>query len=114
VDDGRVEGFAGGANGPLRARMLAAALAGLGRAGDGLASGLGVDIGRQDDWSRALDRAAGAGQSGTVALLAAVGMQAGDWSGVPPEHLYRIMRALRQVGMEYEARMIAAEALTRL
>jgi hypothetical protein len=114
VDDGRVEGFAGGANGALRARMLAAALAGLGRAGDGLASGLGVDIARQDDWSRALDRAAAAGQSGTVALLAAVGMQAGDWSGVPPEHLYRIMRALRQVGMDYEARMIAAEALTRL
>jgi hypothetical protein len=41
-------------------------------------------------------------------------MQADDWSGVPPEHLYRIMRALRQVGMEFEARMIAAEALTRL
>jgi hypothetical protein len=94
--------------------MMAAALAGLGRAGDGLASGMGVDIGRQDGWSQALERAATAGQPGTVALLAAIGMQADDWSGVPPEHLYRIMRALRQVGMEYEARMIAAEALTRL
>jgi hypothetical protein len=41
-------------------------------------------------------------------------MQSADWSGVPPEHLYRIMRALRQVGLEFEARMIAAEALTRL
>jgi hypothetical protein len=114
VDDGRVEGFAGGPNGGLRARMLAAALAGLGRAGDGLASGLGVDINRQDGWTQALDRAAAAGSAGTVALLSAVGMQADDWSGVPPEHLYRIMRALRQVGMEFEARMIAAEALTRL
>jgi hypothetical protein len=28
--------------------------------------------------------------------------------------LYRIVRALRQVGLEYEARMIAAEALTRI
>jgi hypothetical protein len=114
VDDGRVEDFAGDANEGLRARMLAAALAGLGRAGDGLASGLGVDVGREDGWTQALDRAAAAGSAGTVALLAAVGMQADDWSGVPPEHLYRIMRAMRQVGLEYEARMIAAEALTRL
>jgi hypothetical protein len=114
VDEGRIGGFGTGANGELKSRMLAAALAGLGRAGDGAASGLGVDIGRQDDWTRALDRAASANQPGTVALLAAIGMQSADWSGVPPEHLYRIVRALRQVGLEYEARMIAAEAITRL
>jgi hypothetical protein len=114
VDQGRIAGFADGANGELKSRMLAAALAGLGRVNDNVASGLGVDVGREDDWTRALDRAASAGQAGTVTLLAAIGMQSADWSGVPPEHLYRIMRALRQTGLEYEARMIAAEALTRL
>jgi hypothetical protein len=114
VDDGRIAGFSEGANGGLKPRMMAAALAGLGRVNDSVATGLGVDVAREDDWTRALDRAATANQPGTVALLAAVGMQSADWSGVPPEHLYRIMRALRQVGLEFEARMIAAEALTRL
>jgi hypothetical protein len=32
---------------------------------------------------------------------------------VPPDHLYRICRALRQVGLEYQARMIGAEAVAR-
>jgi len=114
VDEGRIEGFAGGDNGALRARMLAAALAGLGRADEGVARNLGVDTAREDGWTQAIDRAASGGQGGTVVLLAAVGMQAGDWSAVPPEHLFRILRTLRQVGLEYEARMIAAEAMTRL
>jgi hypothetical protein len=41
-------------------------------------------------------------------------MQAADWQRVPPSHLFRIVRALRLAGLEFEARMIAAEALTRL
>jgi hypothetical protein len=41
-------------------------------------------------------------------------MQTGGWAGVPPEHLYRILRAMSRVGLEYEARMIAAEAVARL
>jgi hypothetical protein len=41
-------------------------------------------------------------------------MQTGGWIGVPPEHLYHVLSALRRVGLEYEARMIAAEALARL
>lgn len=114
VSSGRIEGFAGGSTGPLRARMLAAALAGLGRADESVARGLGVDIAREDQWTQAIDRAASAGQAGTVVLLAAIGMQAPDWSDIPPEHLFRIVRALRQTGRDFEARMIAAEALTRL
>ena len=110
IDTGRVQGFAGGEG---RARLLAAALAGLGRTDARTAQGIGVDLGREDEWTQALDRAASAGESGTVALLAAVGLQAGGWDSVPPEHLFRILRALRQVGLEYEARMIAAEAVTR-
>ena len=54
----------------------------------------------------------GRGESGTVALLALSGLQASDWTKVPPHHLYYITRALRQVGLEAEARMIAAEAVT--
>ena len=46
-------------------------------------------------------------------LLAAVGMQARDWGGVPPESLFRIVGALRAVGLGGEARMIAAEAIAR-
>lgn len=114
LDGSRIRGFAGGANGELRARMLAAALAGLGRMDDSAARAQGIDVARADAWTEALDRAVAARQPGTVVLLAAVGMQAPDWSGVPPEHLYRITRALAQVGLDYEARMIAAEALTRL
>ena len=63
---------------------------------------------------RAIDEAARARQPATVALLAAVGMQTDGWAGVPPSALFRLVRALRVAGLEYEARMIAAEALTRL
>jgi hypothetical protein len=119
VDAGRVQGFASGddSDNGLRGRMLVAALAGLGKLGDEgdeLAEEMGVRIAAQNRWTRLLDRAAQRGQQGTVVLLSAAGMQTGGWVGVPPEHLYRIMRALRSVGLEYEARMIAAEALARL
>ena len=101
-----------------RTQMLLAALAGLERLPEAdaasLAASLRVPLGREDRWTRALDDAVRARQPGTVALLAAVGMQAGDWSRVPPSHLFRIVRGLRLVGLEYEARMIGAEALMRL
>jgi hypothetical protein len=70
-------------DGDLRARMLFAGLAALGHA------------------------------PGAVAILCAVGLQADNWSDIPPEHLYHIVSALRRVGLEPEARMIAAEAVTR-
>ena len=47
------------------------------------------------------------------ALLAAAGMQ-GEWDKIPPYHLYHIIRALHDVGLDAEARMIAAEALVRV
>ena len=49
-----------------------------------------------------------------MALLAGIGMQTGDWRGTSPAYLFRIVRALRVVGLEFEARMIAAEAIARL
>ena len=101
----------------LKQRMLFAGLAGLGRLAQGdierAAQSLGVRIGADNAWTRALDRAARDGQAGTVVLLAAVGMQAGSWKDIPPEALYRIVGALRGVGLDGEARMIAAEAIAR-
>lgn len=101
-----------------RTRALVAALAGLDRISTDEASQYAADLriplGREDRWTRALDEAVRARQPGTVALLAAVGMQAADWSRVPASHLFRIVRALRLSGLEFEARMIGAEAVMRL
>jgi len=101
----------------LRSKLLLAGLAGLGRIDAGqaasAASDLGVDLGKQTRWTRAISDAAARGEPGMVALLAATGMQ-GDWSKMPPYHLYHVVRALREVGLASEARMIAAEALVRV
>ena len=115
ISSGRIADYEGG---DYRAKLLFAALAGLGRMSEGdaenWAESMEVPIGRENAWTRMIGDAAAQGQEGTVALLAAAGMQTPSWRGVPPEHLYHITSALRQVGLEFEARMIAAEALTRL
>ncbi|MDO9369455.1 MAG: hypothetical protein Q7T68_12875 [Sphingopyxis sp.] len=101
----------------LRSKFLLAGLAGLGRiessAAASAAGDLNIDLARQTRWSRAIMAAAERREPGMVALLAAAGMQ-GEWSKVPPYHLYYIVRALREVGLGSEARMIAAEALVRV
>lgn len=102
----------------LKRQMLFAGLAGLGRmpAGDITrgASGLDVPIGEDNAWTRAIAHAAMAREPATVLLLAGVGMQTRLWHGVSPVALYHIVTALRAVGQEGEARMIAAEAIARL
>jgi hypothetical protein len=119
ISAGRIGTFADNDASPdnHRARLLLAGLAGLGRIEgdelDDLAGRLQLRLAPGDRWSRMIDRAAETGQGGTVALLAAVGMQTGDWRGVPPHYLYRIVRGLKAVGLDYEARLIAAEALAR-
>lgn len=119
VGSGRIDGFidADSSAGKMRAKLLVAALAGLGRIDDAartrFAEDLALPLGGQNAWTRAIDRAARDGQGGTVMLLAAAGMQAPDWRRVPPSHLFRITRALRATGQDYAARMIAAEALAR-
>ncbi|MGV7119703.1 hypothetical protein [Sphingopyxis sp. 550A] len=101
----------------LRSKFLVAGLAGLGRIDAGQAASaagdLDINLGKQTRWSRAIMAAAERREPGMVALIAAAGMQ-GDWSKIPPYHLYYITRALRDVGLEAEARMIAAEALVRV
>jgi hypothetical protein len=95
-----------------QAAMLVAGLAGL--AGDD-----SWDDERDDrvpalnnSWSRAITAAAAGGRMGEVIILAATGLQ-GGWADVPPAHLYHIVAALTRVGRGREARLIAAEAVTR-
>jgi hypothetical protein len=116
---GAAGGYApAGTNAARKRQLFLAGLAGLGRlsAADAqrLATSLEVPLGAEDNWTRALDRAVRADQPGTVVLLAAIGMQTAGWAGVPPAALYRIVAALRAVGLEGEARMIAAEAIARI
>ena len=116
---GRIDSFRerAGAEGLHKSRLLIAALAGLGRISardqERLAKATDLPLGAQDVWTRAIDRAARARQPGTVALLCAVGMQTPTWRGVPAHYFYHMMAALKAVGLENEARMIAAEAMTR-
>lgn len=116
VDGARIQAFVDGDDSPGRRRgpLLVAALAGLGRISADQAAAAGFRPGEEDIWTRAIDQAARERAPATVALLAAVGMQTADWSGVPPQHLFRIVRALRAAGLDFEARMIAAEAMARL
>jgi hypothetical protein len=98
----------------LRSQLVAAAMAGLGRINGEQAAGAGFRPAADDVWTRAIDQAAQERAPGAVALLAGVGMQTQDWRGVTPTYLFHIVRALRAVGLEYEARMISAEAVARL
>ena len=100
-----------------KSRFLVAGLAGLGRLEDGVAENLserlGVNLTSQTKWTRMIDRAAAAQNPALVALLAGLGMQGDSWDRMTARHLYRIVSSLRRVGLESEARMIAAEAVAR-
>ena len=102
----------------IKSRMVVAGLAGLGRLGRADMARIAPKIGFRQSyasrWTRAIDAAAQRGEAGTVVVLAAVGMAGRNWQGLPPEHLFHVVSALRQVGLEPEARMIAAEAIARL
>lgn len=99
-----------------RSRLLLAGLAGMDRLdGDALAEfgdKVGENVTRENQWTKAINAAAARGEAGTVALITAAAMQAPDWRGIPAYYLYHMVRALRRVGLEPEARMIAAEAVT--
>ena len=100
-----------------KSRFLLAGLYGLGRVDRGVASDfagdLGIDLRRQTKWSRAIQGAAASGNQPLVAYLAGLGMQGESWNQMTALHLYHIVSALRRVGLEPEARMIAAEAVAR-
>lgn len=114
IDAGRLRDYA---EAGLRGRMALAGLAGLGRIGGQSLKeandGAALDFRARSRWERAIGEAARRGEQGTVAILAAVGMQTTQWSKMVPEHLYHIVAALHRVGLDPEARMIAAEAIMR-
>jgi hypothetical protein len=94
---------------PRRQAMLVAALSGLGQ-------GRGLDRDGikpvSNRWTAALAAAAKRRAAGEVALLAATGLQ-GGWADVPPAHVEAIVAALVACGRVTEARLLAAEAVTR-
>jgi hypothetical protein len=106
-----------GSPGGLRSGLLLAGLMGLGRVdgqtAQGFATKAGVDLGRHSRWSAAIDAAAASHNPALVTLLAGYGMQGSGWHRMTALHLYHIVGALRQVGLEAEARMIAAEAVAQ-
>ncbi|WP_379921674.1 hypothetical protein [Erythrobacter sp. R86502] len=114
-----VDGFADNdsSTGARKTAFLAAGLAGLGRLNEddarSVADDLGFDLARQTRWTNAISRAASVGNPALVVLLAGLGMQGESWQQMTPRHLYHITAALNRVGMQAEARMIAAEALAR-
>jgi hypothetical protein len=119
VTDGQLDSFEGndGSTGQRKSKMLLAGLAGLGRTdSDNIAEyseRLGVDMSAPTAWTRMIDKAADADNAALVAMLAGLGMQGTGWDQMTARHLYHIVSALNRVGLEAEARMIAAEAVAR-
>ncbi len=102
----------------LRSKFLLAGLMGLDRVtgseATSFAGKLSVNMGRRNRWTDAIDAAAASGNQTLVALLAGFGMQGAGWGKMTPVHLFHIVGALHRVGLDSEARMIAAEAVSRV
>lgn len=119
VESSAIESFHDGDDSPegRKSAFLLAGLAGLGRISSDnarkLASGMEIDLARQTRWTRLIDQAAAVDNATLVALLAGVGMQGEGWDKMTPLYLYHIVSALNAVGLDAEARMIAAEAVAR-
>ena len=119
LSQGRIEDFAGRDRslGRHRTALLVAGLAGLGRIDPAIAGKLNsrysLGLGRTTGWTRAIDGAAQRRQAGTATILAASGMQARGLDAMPALYQYHGVNALRRVGLEFTARMVAAEALAR-
>jgi hypothetical protein len=101
-----------------KSAFLVAGLAGLGRIGSGAASqysaSLNLGLGGETRWTRAIESAAQSNDEASVVLLVGLGMQGTSWKRMTPRYLYHIVSALRRVGLDAEARMIAAEAVARV
>jgi hypothetical protein len=119
VENGDIDKFvdADDTEGSRKSALLVAGLAGLGRIDSGTAgtysANLRMGLGGETRWTQAIDGAARHGDAVTVAFLAGLGMQGANWSQMTPRYLYHIVAALRTVGFDAEARMIAAEAVAR-
>jgi hypothetical protein len=103
---------------PQKLRLLLGALAGLDRMQNAdqmkLLTDYQVGFDNHSNWGRMLLAAADRKEPATVALLVAAGLQKPDWSQISPAMFATMIRALHDVGLDGEARMIAAEAMSRL
>ncbi len=100
---------------PHRAALFLAALDGLGSARGAAWDRARGEMGLAplvNSWTRAIDTAGSARRTGEIAVLAATGLQT-NWHSVPPAHLRHIVAAWVAAGRGHEARMLAAEAVTR-
>lgn len=119
VTDGQLGSFTSDdeSAGKRKSKMLLAGLAGLGRTdADNVAEysdELGLSLRAPTAWTRMIEKAAQANNPTLVVFLAGLGMQGTDWDQMTARHLYHIVSALNRVGLEAEARMIAAEAVAR-
>ena len=119
VSFGRIEAFIERDDSPdkRRSKLLVAGLAGTGRIDTAMASRLNErnDLGlqRTSVWTRMADDAGRRGQGGSAVLLAAIGLQSPSFNQVTGAQLYHALTGMRLSGLDYAARMIAAEALAR-
>jgi len=117
--ESRIEDFIGRDNSPgqARSKLLVAGLAGLGKIDSTAATNLnrkhGLGLGRENVWTRMETQAGERRQAGSAVLLAAIGMQAQSPEQIPAAHLFRSLTAMRASGLDFAARMIAAEMLAR-
>ena len=116
---GRIDSFIDRDSSPERRRgaLLVAGLAGLGRIDRATALRLsdryGFGLGRRSRWGELIRGAGQRGQGGTATILAGLGFQSTQWGGIPAGFLLRSVSALNETGQGFNARMIAAEALSR-
>ncbi len=119
VDEGDVAQFVGNddSEGQVKSKLFVAGLAGLGRVSTEFLTEQSKDLDtplvRNSAFGRVVTAAVRRGEPGSVALLAMVALQGTDWTKIKPDEFFYLIRSLKAVGLEAEARMIVAEAVTR-
>ena len=119
VSAGRIDSFIkrDSSPGKQRSRLLVGALAGTGRIDQAAATRLSdrndLGLDHASVWTRAVDGAGQRGQAGSAVLLAAIGLQSAHANDLPAANIAHALGAMRAAGLEYQARMIAAELLAR-
>ena len=119
ISAGRIEDFIkrDDSRDKQRSKLLVAGLVGTGRISAEEATRLGqrneLGLGGTSVWTRLVDGAGQRRQAGTAVVLGAIGLQAPSFTRVPAGQLLHALNAMRLAGLDYHARMIAAEALAR-
>ncbi len=115
----RIDQFIGRdtSEGHRRGALLVAGLVALDRI-DGPTAGklsgrYGFGLDRRNEWTNLIDGAAKRGQGGTATVLAGLAFHGDRWSNIPALFLFHIAAAMHATGQDFNARMIAAEALSR-